>query len=114
MSCAISYTTFNSTELHADDITNEKNDASTDDENTPFSSQNYTNNFYSVKSSSGKLSGGTIAAIVISLTVALIATGVLIVLVKKGLICSSKSHAALINTNATPLPQASSNSIDNV
>ncbi len=126
MSCAISYTTFNSTELHANDNTTVDNndDPSTDDSNdsndsnepnepnAPFSSQNYTNNFYFAKS--GKMSGGTIAAIVITSTVALIAAVVFFVLVKKGIICSSKSHAALINTNVTPLPQASSNSIDNV
>ena len=65
------------------------------------------NNYYIKKDSSTGLTGGAIAAIVIIFTLIVIGIGVLVALIKNGVILSSKT-----NYDLKTLPQISTNSSD--
>ena len=79
--------------------------------NTTEQSSSVINSYFSKKiSSSGGLSGGTIAAIVICSAVILIAVGILITLIKKGVLIPPKS--AYPTSYGSTVPEISNSSVD--
>ena len=79
--------------------------------NTTEQSSSVINSYFSKKiSSSGGLSGGTIAAIVICSAIILIAVGILITLIKKGVLIPPKS--AYPTSYGSTVPEISNSSVD--
>ena len=115
MTCAINSLSY----LFSDDPSNvvssdTTNDEETDKPDSPYSSPNITNRYFTNKNSSGGLSGGAITLIVIVITVVLVGVGVLIALLKNGFLCGPKVSPNLSNTNKYPtnLPQNSNSSVE--
>ena len=75
----------------------------------PEAISNITNNYFNQKSSSNGLSGGAISAIVIISSIVLIGVGILIALIKNGIILSSKPKEN--ETTFPPISNSSANII---
>jgi hypothetical protein len=76
---------------------------------TPLGKSEIENSYFSKKTSSGGLNGGAIASIVIISAVVLIGIGVLIALIKNGVIFSPKQEIS--ETNIPPISNSSANII---
>lgn len=115
MTCAINSLSYQFSDDQSNVVpSNTTNDEDTDEPDSPYSSNNITNRYFTNKKSSGGLSGGAITLIVIVITVVLVGVGVLIALLKNGFLCGPKLSPNLNNTNKYPtnLPQNSNSSVE--